>query len=48
MVERPDELIPAFAEAGAEILVTGSAVFEYGNPRENARQLLRSALEATE
>jgi ribulose-phosphate 3-epimerase len=33
--------------AGAEILVTGSAIFEHGNPRESARQLLRSALEAT-
>ena len=33
--------------AGAEILVTGSAIFEHGNPRKSARQLLRSALEAT-
>ncbi len=32
--------------AGAEILVAGSAIFEQGDPRENARQLLESALEA--
>jgi ribulose-phosphate 3-epimerase len=31
--------------AGAEILVAGSAVFEQGNPSENARQLLKSALD---
>jgi ribulose-phosphate 3-epimerase len=32
--------------AGAEILVSGSAIFEQGNPSENARQLLKSALDA--
>jgi ribulose-phosphate 3-epimerase len=32
--------------AGAEILVAGSAIFEHGNPRESARQLLKSALDA--
>ncbi len=32
------------ARAGAEILVAGSAIFERGDPRENARQLLKSAL----
>jgi ribulose-phosphate 3-epimerase len=32
--------------AGAEILVAGSAIFEQGDPRENAKQLLESALEA--
>src|SRR6266567_7925238 len=32
--------------AGAEILVTGSAIFKQGNPSENARQLLKSALDA--
>jgi ribulose-phosphate 3-epimerase len=32
--------------AGAEILVAGSAIFEHGNPRESARQLLESALDA--
>ena len=34
--------------AGAQILVAGSAVFEHDTPRETARQLLRSALKATE
>jgi hypothetical protein len=32
--------------AGAEILVAGSAIFEHGDPRANARQLLNSALDA--
>ena len=32
--------------AGAEILVSGSAIFEKGNPSENARQLLKSGLDA--
>jgi len=32
--------------AGAEILVSGSAIFEQGSPSENARQLLKSALDA--
>jgi len=32
--------------AGAEILVAGSAIFEQGDPRENARRLLKSALDA--
>jgi ribulose-phosphate 3-epimerase len=32
--------------AGAEILVAGSAIFEHGNPRENTKQLLESALNA--
>lgn len=32
--------------AGAELLVAGSAIFEQGDPRVNARQLLESALEA--
>ena len=31
--------------AGAEILVSGSAIFEQGDPSENARQLLNSALD---
>jgi ribulose-phosphate 3-epimerase len=34
--------------AGAEILVSGSAIFEQGNPSENARQLLKSALDAAQ
>src|SRR5271169_1879256 len=32
--------------AGAEILVAGSAIFGKGDPRENAKQLLESALDA--
>lgn len=32
--------------AGAEILVAGSAIFEQGNPRENASRLLKSARDA--
>ena len=32
--------------AGAEILVAGSDIFEHGDPRENARRLLKSALDA--
>ena len=32
--------------AGAQILVAGSAIFEHGDPRESARQLMESALEA--
>jgi ribulose-phosphate 3-epimerase len=32
--------------AGAQILVAGSAIFEEGNPRENARKLLEAALAA--
>jgi len=32
--------------AGAEILVAGSAIFEQGNPGENASRLLKSALDA--
>jgi len=33
-------------QAGAQILVAGSAIFEEGNPRENARKLLEAALAA--
>src|SRR5262245_48122480 len=32
--------------AGAEILVAGSAIFEQGDPSENARRLVKSALDA--
>jgi len=32
--------------AGAQILVAGSAIFEHGAPRENARKLMKSALDA--
>jgi len=33
--------------AGAEILVAGNAVFSHGDPKNNAENLLRAALEAT-
>jgi ribulose-phosphate 3-epimerase len=33
--------------AGAEILVAGNAVFGHGDPTSNARQLLKTAVEAT-
>jgi Pentose-5-phosphate-3-epimerase len=38
------ETVASIVRAGAEILVAGSAVFEGGNPRENAKRLLESAL----
>ena len=38
------ETVASIVRAGAEILVAGSAVFENGNPRENAKRLLESAL----
>jgi len=37
------DTVADIVRAGAEILVAGSAVFEEGKPRENARQLLESA-----
>ncbi len=37
------DTVADIVRAGAEILVAGSAVFEHGNPRESARQLLESA-----
>ena len=37
------DTVADIVRAGAEILVAGSAVFEEGNSRENARQLLESA-----
>ena len=40
------DTIARIVRAGAEILVAGSAVFEDGNPRENAKRLLESALVA--
>jgi len=40
------ETVADVVRAGAEILVAGSAIFEQGNPSENARQLLKSALDA--
>src|SRR5215469_8308174 len=40
------DTVADIVRAGAEILVAGSAIFEHGNPRESARQLLASALDA--
>jgi len=37
------DTVADIVRAGAEILVAGSAIFEHGNPRESARQLLESA-----
>jgi ribulose-phosphate 3-epimerase len=41
------DTIASIVRAGADILVAGSAIFESGNPRESARQLLQSALATT-
>ena len=38
------DTVASVVGAGGEILVAGSAVFEDGNPRENAKRLLKSAL----
>ena len=38
------DTIATIVRAGAEILVAGSAVFEDGNARQNAKRLLNSAL----
>jgi ribulose-phosphate 3-epimerase len=40
------DTVSQVVRAGAEILVAGSAIFEQGNPSENARHLLKSALDA--
>jgi ribulose-phosphate 3-epimerase len=40
------ETVADVVRAGAQILVAGSAIFEHGDPRESARQLLESALDA--
>ena len=40
------ETVADVVRAGAEILVSGSAIFEKGDPSGNARQLLKSALDA--
>jgi ribulose-phosphate 3-epimerase len=39
--------IPNLVRAGAEILVAGNAVFGKGDPKVNAEQLLKTAVEAT-
>ena len=41
------ETVGQVVRAGAEILVAGNAVFGKGDPRENARGLLKAAAEAT-
>jgi ribulose-phosphate 3-epimerase len=38
--------VTSVVRAGAEILVAGNAVFGKGNPTENARNLLKTAMEA--
>jgi len=43
-----DDTVQDIVRAGAEILVAGSAVFGQGDPRENTRHLLASALRGTE
>ena len=47
MIQNPDQFIPEFCEAGAEILVAGNAVFGHGDPKINAQKLLKTAVEAT-
>jgi ribulose-phosphate 3-epimerase len=41
------ETITQAVRAGVEILVAGNAVFGHGNPKENTRNLLKLAQEAT-
>jgi ribulose-phosphate 3-epimerase len=41
------DTIPQAVRAGVEILVAGNAVFGHGNPKENTRNLLKLAQEAT-
>ena len=41
-----DETVADAVLAGVEILVSGSAVFSHGNPRENSQRLLKLAREA--
>jgi ribulose-phosphate 3-epimerase len=41
-----DETIADAVLAGVEVLVSGSAVFSHGNPRENSQRLLKLAREA--
>ena len=40
------DTVSDIVRAGAQILVAGSAIFEEGNPRENARKLLEAAFAA--
>jgi len=41
------DTVGAVVRAGAELLVSGSAIFGDGHPTENARKLLKAATEAT-
>lgn len=41
------DTVASVVQAGAQILVAGSAIFGQGNPRESAKQLLESAVDAT-
>jgi ribulose-phosphate 3-epimerase len=41
------DTVAEVVRAGAEILVAGSAVFERGDPKNNAQKLLKAALDAT-
>ncbi len=42
------DTVPSVVQAGADMLVAGSAVFQPGKTEENARELLRIAREAVE
>ena len=41
------ETVAKVVRAGAEILVAGNAVFSHGDPKTNAENLLKAAMEAT-
>lgn len=41
------DTVAEIVQAGAEILVSGNAVFGHGDPSSNARKLLKAAVEAT-
>ena len=41
------DTVADIVRAGAEILVSGNAVFGHGDPNSNARKLLKAAVEAT-
>lgn len=41
------DTVARVVQAGAEILVAGNAVFSHGDPKVNAENLLKAALEAT-
>jgi ribulose-phosphate 3-epimerase len=42
-----EDTVASVVQAGAQILVAGSAIFGQGDPRKSARQLLESAVDAT-